>query len=77
MKTDIKKTLSSLDLAISLLTPIPKTDDEFTLVEYMQKTKVGERNALRQLNCLLADGSFVKRKALIGGCFYNLYRKAD
>ena len=76
MNNKIKAALSSLDLAISLLNPPPKTEDEFTLVEYMKKANIKERTALSKLAQLVSDGSFVKRKILIDGRFFNLYRKA-
>ncbi len=76
MKTNIQKALSGLELAISLVQKHEKSKDEFTVSEYIGKTKTNRKTALENLNRLASRGILVKRKILIDGCLSNAYKKA-
>ena len=76
MKTKTQKALSSLEFAISQCITHEKMDDEFTLAEYIVKTKLKRSTAEQNLNGLVKQGILTKRKISIGGSLTNLYRKA-
>lgn len=76
MKTKTQKALSSLEFAISQCITHEKMDDEFTLAEYIVKTKLKRSTAEQNLNGLVKQGMLTKRKISIDGSLTNLYRKA-
>jgi predicted transcriptional regulator len=75
MKTKTQKALSSLEFAISQCITHEKMDDEFTLSEYIVKTKLKRSTAEQNLVRLLNRGMLTKRKISIDGSLTNLYRK--
>jgi len=76
MKTKTQKALSSLEFAISQHISHDRMDDEFTLAEYIVKTRINRHTAQQQLARLVAQGMLTKRKISIDGSLANLYRKA-
>lgn len=75
MMTKTKKALSSLDFAIDQCRQTERHDDEFTIVEYMERVKATRCTAQRFLEELIKKGSLTKRKISIDGHIVNLYRK--
>jgi predicted transcriptional regulator len=49
--------------------------DEFTLAEYVVKTRINRSTAQQQLDRLIAQGLLTKRKIAIDSHLTNLYRK--
>jgi len=76
MKTKTQKALSSLEFAISQCITHEKLDDEFTLAEYIVKTRLNRSTAHESLVRLINQGILTKRKISIDGSLTNLYRKA-
>lgn len=75
MMSKTKKALSSLDFAIENFVPNERIDDEFTLAEYVVKTKCQRSTAQRALDQLVRKGLLTKRKISIDGSLTNLYSK--
>jgi Fic family protein len=76
MKTKTQKALSALEFAISQCATHERMDDEFTLAEYVVKTRINRSTAQQQLDRLVKQGILTKRKISIDGSLTNLYRKA-
>jgi transposase len=76
MKTKTQKALSALEFAISQCITHDRMDDEFTLAEYIVKTRINRHTAQQQLARLISQGLLTKRKISIDGNLTNLYRKA-
>jgi predicted transcriptional regulator len=76
MKNKTQKALSGLELAISQCITHDRMDDEFTLAEYVVKTKSKRSTAQQGLDRLVKQGLLTKRKISIDGSLTNLYRKA-
>jgi len=49
--------------------------DEFTLAEYVVKTRINRSTAQQQLDRLVGQGLLTKRKIAIESRLTNLYRK--
>lgn len=75
MKTTTKQALSGLDFAIAQCMPHDRMPDEFTLAEYVVKTRINRSTAQQQLDRLIAQGMLTKRKIAIDSHLTNLYRK--
>jgi DNA-binding GntR family transcriptional regulator len=75
MKTTTKQALSGLDFAIAQCTTRDRMPDEFTLAEYIVRTRINRHTAEQQLARLVAQGLLTKRKISIDGSLTNLYRK--
>jgi predicted transcriptional regulator len=75
MKHNTQKALSSLDFAIAECTRPSKMDDEFTLAEYIVKSKMPQTTAQRNLDNLVRSGVLSKRKISIDGSLRNLFKK--
>jgi Fic family protein len=75
MKTKTQKALSSLEFAISQNVEHDRMDDEFTLAEYVVKTRINRSTAQQQLDRLVGQGLLTKRKIAIDSHLTNLYRK--
>jgi len=75
MKTKTQKALSGLDFAISQCATHERMDDEFTLAEYVVKTRINRSTAQQQLDRLVGQGLLTKRKIAIDSHLTNLYRK--
>jgi DNA-binding GntR family transcriptional regulator len=75
MKTTTKQALSGLDFAIAQCTTRDRMPDEFTLAEYIVRTRINRHTAQQQLARLVAQGLLTKRKISIDGSLTNLYRK--
>jgi len=75
MKHSTKKALSSLDFAIAECTRPSKMDDEFTLAEYIVKSKMPRSTAQEHLDNLVRSGVLSKRKISIDGSLRNLFKK--
>lgn len=71
-----EQALSSLDLAILECVKQEKMDDEFTLAEYLVKTRMPRSTAQQNLDILVKKGILTKRKISIAGSLTNLFRKA-
>jgi predicted transcriptional regulator len=75
MKHNTQKALSSLDFAIAECTRPLKMDDEFTLAEYIVKSKMPRSTAQQNLDNLVSSGVLSKRKISIDGSLRNLFKK--
>jgi predicted transcriptional regulator len=75
MKTTTKQALSGLDFAIAQCMTRDRMADEFTLAEYVVKTRINRSTAQQQLDRLIAQGLLTKRKIAIDSHLTNLYRK--
>ena len=80
-KSNINKTLSALDFALSQLATDEKREDEFSVDDFIQSLaaqgeSVSTSSAVSRLNTLLTKGLLKKRKARFGGRMTNLYSKA-
>jgi predicted transcriptional regulator len=80
-KTNINKTLSALDFALSELSTAEKREDEFSIDDFIQSLaaqgeSVSVSSAVSRLNTLLTKGLLKKRKARMNGRMANLYSKA-
>jgi len=80
-KTNINKTLSALDFALSELSTAEKREDEFSVDDFIQSLAaqgeaVSVSSAVSRLNTLLTKGLLKKRKARMNGRMVNLYSKA-
>jgi hypothetical protein len=80
-KTNINKTLSALDFALSELSTAEKREDEFSIDDFIQSLAaqgeaVSVSSAVSRLNTLLTKGLLKKRKARMNGRMANLYSKA-
>ena len=77
MMTKTKQALSSLDFAIqSCIVDTQKMPDEFTIAEYVVKSKSKRSTAQYKLELMVSNGLLIKRKITIDGHLKNLYRKA-
>lgn len=79
-KTNINKTLSALDFALSELSATEKREDEFSIDDFIQSLAaqgeaVSVSSAVSRLNTLLTKGLLKKRKARMNGRVVNLYSK--
>ncbi len=75
-----RDTLSSLEWALKQSFDAPKSDDEFTVMEYcemLQKTgiQIKRRQASTRLEEMVAENKLTKRKINIDGSQTNLFRK--
>jgi predicted transcriptional regulator len=75
MKSETQKAVSSLDFAIAECTRPSKMDDEFTLAEYIVKSKIPRTTAQQNLDNLVRSGLLSKRKISIDGSLRNLFKK--
>ena len=75
MKTTTKQALSGLDFAISQCIKQDRMADEFTLAEYIVKTRSKRSTAQQGLDRLIKQGLLTKRLISIDGSLTNLYRK--
>jgi Fic family protein len=75
MKTKTEKALSALEFAISQCATHERMDDEFTLAEYVVKTRINRSTAQQHLDRLVGEGLLTKRKIAIDSHLTNLYRK--
>jgi len=75
MKHNTQKALSSLDFAIAESTTPSRIDDEFTLSEYIVKSKMPRSTAQQNLDNLVRSGVLSKRKISIDGSLCNLFKK--
>ena len=75
MKTTTKQALSGLDFAIAQCIKQDRMADEFTLAEYIVKTRSKRSTAQQGLDRLIKQGLLTKRLISIDGSLTNLYRK--
>lgn len=75
MKTTTKQALSGLDFAIAQCTTRDRMPDEFTLAEYIVRTKAKRSTAQVALDRLVKQGLLTKRLISIDGNITNLYRR--
>jgi hypothetical protein len=75
MKHNTQKALTSLDFAIAECTRPSKMDDEFTIDEYIVKSKMPRSTAQQNLDNLVRSGVLSKRKISIDGSLRNLFKK--
>jgi predicted transcriptional regulator len=75
MITKTQKALSALEFAIAQCATHERMDDEFTLAEYVVKTRINRSTAQQQLDRLVGQGLLTKRKIAIDSRLTNLYRK--
>jgi predicted transcriptional regulator len=71
-----EQALSSIDLAILECVKPEKMADEFTLAEYIVKSRMPRSTAQQNLDLLVKKGILTKRKISIAGSLTNLFRKA-
>ena len=77
MMSKTKQALSSLDFAIqNCIVDAQKMPDEFTIAEYIVKSKSRRSTAQYKLELMVSNGLLIKRKIVIDGHLQNLYRKA-
>jgi hypothetical protein len=72
-KTNINKTLSALDFALSQVADKPQSDDEFTSVEFMTRARLTHATALYRLKCMVNEGALIMRKGRSNGKVANFY----
>ena len=72
-KTNINKTLSALDFALSQVADKPQSDDEFTSVEFMTRSRLTHATALYRLKCMVNEGTLIMRKGRSNGKVANFY----
>jgi hypothetical protein len=72
-KTNINKTLSALDFALSQVIDKPQSEDEFTSVEFMTRARLTHATALYRLKCLVNEGALIMRKGRSNGKVANFY----
>jgi DNA-binding IclR family transcriptional regulator len=75
MKHNTQKALSSLDFVIAESITPSRIDDEFTLSEYIVKSKMPRSTAKEHLDNLVRSGVLSKRKISINGSLCNLFKK--
>lgn len=74
-KTNIKKTLSALDFALSQVADEPIRTDEFTAMEFAAKANITHATALYRLKLMTSDGRLIVRQGRSKGKATNFYSR--
>jgi len=81
MDLTTRNAISSLEWALQQSIELPRRDDEFTVLEYLESLKkagmeIGYRQAQSRLESMVEKKQLIKRKINIKGAQTSLYSKA-